>query len=212
MYVSKKLTGKTGEGENEMTTERLNDLFNSDNSNLAICVGSWKAYNECNEHGLGTCYKGRFFIDFEKLQGSEELYEVLTALGWSELEQEELFIQDYQGEPLFEGQNCDYINPAHIADLLYENNVDLSSDASKLAAIMEYASCDLEEAIDSIDDYNFYEDMTGEEYEEQLVCDCYPEIDFDHLGWIGNYITIDYEAMARDDDIYETNGGVLVRC
>ncbi len=195
-----------------MTTERLNELFNTNNTNLAICVGSWKAYNECNEHSLGTCYEGRYYIDFEKLEGSSELYEVLKALGWSALECEELFIQDYEGEPLFEGQNCDWINPAHIADLLYENNVDLDRDAKKLAAIMEYEACDLEEAIEKAEDYDFYEDMTGEEYEEQLVCDCYPDFDFDKLGWLGGYVTIDYEAMARDDDrIYECDGGVLVR-
>lgn len=194
-----------------MTTERLNELFDSRNSNLAICVGSWKAYNECNAHSLGTCYNGHYYIDFEKLQGSEELYEVLKALGWSELECEELFVQDYEGEPLFKAGNCDYINPAHVADVLYENDVDLDRDAAKLAAIMEYVGCDLEEAVENMDDYDFYEDKTAEEYEEQFVEDCYPEINFDKLGWLGNYVSIDYEQMAREDDsIYECNGGVLV--
>jgi len=194
-----------------MTTERLNELFNSSTSNLAICVGSWFAYTSCNEHALGSWHNGSFYIDFEKLEGSEELMEVLEALGWSEQEREELFIQDYQGEPIFEGSNCDYINPAHIADIIYDNGVDLDRDAKKLAAIMEYTGEDLEDAIEKLDDYDFYEDMTGEEYEEQLVCDCYPDFDFDKLGWLGGYVTIDYEAMARDDDsIYECEGGVLV--
>ena len=195
----------------KMTTERLNELFDSRNSNLAICVGSWKAYTECNAHALGSCYNGHYYIDFEKLQGSEELYEVLEALGWSELECEELFVQDYEGEPLFKAGNCDYINPAHVADVLYDNDVDLDRDAQLLCAIMEYENCDLEEAIEKKDDYYFYEDMTAEEYEEQMIAECYPDFDFDKLGWLGSYITIDYEQMARDDDrIYETNGGVLV--
>ena len=195
-----------------MTTERLNELFDSRNSNLAICVGSWKAYSECNKHSLGTCYNGHYYIDFEKLEGSEELKEVLAALGWSMLEQEELFIQDYEGEPLFKAGNCDYINPMRIADIIYDNGVDLDRDAKKLAAIMEYEGCDLEEAIEKLDDYDFYEDKTAEEYEEEYVCDCYPDLDFDKLGWIGNYLTIDYEAMARDDDyVHEVEGGVLVQ-
>lgn len=194
-----------------MTNERMNELFDSKNSNFAVCVGSWKAYNECNSHSLGTCWQGHYYIDFEKLQGSEELYEVLTYLGWSKLEQEELFVQDYEGEELVPSGHCDYTNPASLADVLYENDVDLSRDAVKLAAIMNYASCSLEEAIEKADDYGFYEDMTAEEYEEQMITECYPDFDFDKLGWLGNYVSIDYEAMARDDDsIYETNGGVLV--
>ena len=68
--------------------------------------------------------------------------------------------------------------------------------------------CDIEK----LDDYDFYEDKTAEEYEEEYVCDCYPDLDFDKLGWIGNYLTIDYEAMARDDDyVHEVEGGVLVQ-
>lgn len=60
------------------------------------------------------------------------------------------------------------------------------------------------------DDIYFYEGMTVEEVLEQMVEECYPDIDFDKLGWVGNYISIDYEAMARDaDGYYKVSNGTL---
>ena len=54
------------------------------------------------------------------------------------------------------------------------------------------------------------EGMTVEEVLEELVEECYPDIYSDKFGWVGNYITIDYEAMARDaDGYYEVSGGTL---
>jgi hypothetical protein len=194
-----------------MTNERMGELFNSDNKGLRVCIGNWKAYNEGGKHGLGTCYKGRYYIDLTMLESEEELTELLVALGWSEAEREELFIQDYESEHLtLEG--CDYINPFSILKAILESGIDLNEEGAKVAAIMEYTGKTLEEAIVEADDYGFYKGLTGEEYEEQFVEECYPDLSFDNIGYLSNFITFDYKAMARDDDyIYETDAGVLVR-
>ena len=191
-----------------MTNERMDELFSSDNEGLRVCIGSWKAYNEGGKHGLGSCYNGRFYIDLTMLESAEELTDVLIALGWSELEREELFIQDYESEYITL-RNCDYINPFSILEAILESGIDLNEEGAKIAAIMEYTGKTLEESLTEADDYDFYEGLTGEEYEVQLVEE-HPELNLDNLPLSG-YITIDYEAMARDDDIYETDAGVLVR-
>ena len=195
-----------------MTTERMNELFNSKNATLAICVGSWKAYNECNDHSLGTCYKGRFYIDFGKLESEEELYEVLDFLGWSKLEQEELFIQDYSGD--IEFGNCDYIHPATIIRAIIDNNIDIDRDLTKISAIMEHESMSFEDACEKADDYAFYEDKTAEEYLREVDEDYYESVlDKAGLGFLRDYITIDWEQLARDSDyLYEIQGGVLTEC
>ena len=193
-----------------MTNERMSELFSSDNNGMRVCIGSWKAYNEGREHGLGTCYKGRYYIDLTMLESEEELNDLLIALGWSEAEREELFIQDYESAYItLEG--CDYINPFSILKAILESEIDLDEEGAKVAAIMEYTGNTLEEAIMEADDYGFYKGLTGEEYEEQYIEECYPDLTFDNLPLSG-YITIDYKALARDDDyIYETDDGVLVR-
>lgn len=195
--------------EGDVTPERMDELFNTNGSNLAICVGSWRAYNNAREHSLGACWKGHYYIDFEKLEGSEELYRVLKTLGWSDLEMEELFIQDYEGLALFAGQSCDFIDPAQVADLLHDNHVDLDEDGEKLEAMMQYLSFSLHECIEKLDDYGYYKG-SAEDYEREQIEECYPELDFDKFGWIGRYISIDYEAIARDDyHIIECENGVL---
>ena len=144
-----------------MTQERMNELFNRNTSSLKICVGSWKAYTERNKHALGAYYNGSFFLDFEVLESRDELYEVLKFLGWSDAECEELFIQDYEGDLHFE--NCDFISPASVIAYIVDNDVDLSRDAKKISAIMEYTGDSFEEACEEVDNYDFYEDKTAEE-------------------------------------------------
>ena len=200
---------RQSEKEQIMTNERMDELFSSDNNGLRVCIGSWKAYNEGGKHGLGTRYNGRFYIDLTMLESAEELTELLIALGWSEAEREELFIQDYESEYItLEG--CDYINPLSILEAILESKIDLNEEGAKIAAIMEYSGNTLEKSLTEADDYDFYEGLTGEEYEERFVEECFPELNFENSP-LSCYITIDYEAMARDDDIYVTDAGVLVR-
>ncbi|MBO7713220.1 MAG: antirestriction protein ArdA [Methanobrevibacter sp.] len=194
-----------------MTEERATILFNSQDSLLKICVGSWKAYNECNDHALGSYYKGHFYIDFMSLEDAEELHDLLSFIGWTEEEQDELFIQDYESE-LFRFHNCDYISPASIIEAIAGRQDEVAENAAKIAAMIEYDSYyeDIDKALEDLDDFDFYEDMSGEEYEEMLFYDCMDKATADLLDR-NPYITIDFEAMARDDDITETERGVLVR-
>ena len=81
-----------------------------------------------------------------------------------------------------------------------------------LSLIKKYYKVDtniLKRVIDSYDDYNWYSGMSGEEYEEMITDDSgYLQ---NIPSWLENYITIDYESMASDDDIYDSGNGVLVR-
>lgn len=195
-----------------MTKERLNELFESEESNLAICVGSWKAYNDIsNPHGYGSYYNNSFFIDFEKLESSKELMDLLTFIGWNELEKEELFVQDYKSREGLKLINCDYINPAQLIEDIKDSCIDLNKDTKKLTAICEHLGCDLRDAISEASHYDLYEGMTAEDYEADLFESC---VDLRGLDWVLNYIN--FEAMARDailnGEIDETSFGVLVHC
>lgn len=198
-----------------MKKERIAELFNRDDSLLKICVGSWKAYNECNDHALGSYACGSFFIDFMKLEDAAELDELLTAIGWSEEEKEELFIQDYESA-IFKFSNCDYISPAEIIEKLAGRQDEIEANAEKIEAMIEYDGSyeDIDRLMEDLEDFDFYADTTAEEYEEQLF---YDSIDRETArvldGWLSGYVSIDFEAMARDDDAIccETASGLLVR-
>ena len=193
-----------------MTKERIEELFNSKGSRLAVCVGSWLAYTSCNNHALGSHYNGKFYINFEELKDSEELLDLLHAIGWNDAECEELFIQDYESEAKI--SNCDFVSPARLIDHIRYNDFDFY-DMKKVAAIVECDSVDIFDAIENCFNYQFYENTSPEEYEEQLFYDSYGDDYFDKLGWISNYINIDFEGIARDDDsiVGDYDGGLLVR-
>lgn len=128
----------------------------------------------------------------------DELKEKFEAL----IGDDEYFITDYCDEYGF--NFGEYEDIFKMNDLLHE-----VKDPRCVAGIMEWHNSSLEQAISEQDDYEFIEGMTGERYEQELVEDCY-QLDTSKLGWVGDYITIDYEAMARDDDsIYEPESGLL---
>lgn len=190
-----------------MTQERVNQLFNTEGAALCVCVGSWKAYNECNEHGLGSWHNGHFYINFDILEGADELHDLLKAIGWSDAEMEETFIQDYESE-LFSFSNCDYINCFELADQYAESRDELLEDEDKTRAIIEYlGSEDFNEIIEEFDRVSFWPNMTGAEVMEELTEES-GDIP-DHLRYY-----IDYEAMARDEILsgymVETSAGVLL--
>lgn len=182
-----------------MTKERAMQLMNKNESNLKVCVGSWKQYNECGKFGLGSYYNDTFYVDFVELEGSEELKELLEFIGWSEADMEETFVQDYESEYI-EIPNCDYQCCFKLADLIYENReiFEDENNCKKLSAIISCTDNDFEEAIENFDDYNLWYG-TAEEYEEQLFYDGITE-EMAKLLDSNSYITIDFEQMARDDD------------
>ena len=188
-----------------MTNERLNELLDTGSKmhpwHLLVSVGSWKAYNEGSKHGLGTP-----FLDFMRINGAEELEEVLKALGWSDEERQGLFIQDYISD-FFSTENADFENPGELPDFVKEKLVFFKNDDFlKLLAIEEAITSDFYEAVSCLSDYNLIEG-TAADYAEEIAEQTYKLDDY-----IKYYI--DYEKMGQDmidnGAIYETSYGVLI--
>ena len=138
--------------------------------------------------------------------GEEELKKVFERIGINK-EYEEYFITDYETDLSIE--IGEYENIKELNETIEELEDLTDFDIDKANAIIEYDNADLKRVIDSYDDYNWYSGMSGEEYEEMIT---------DDGGYLQNipsrlenYITIDYESMASDDDIYDSGNGVLVR-
>ena len=62
---------------------------------VAMVIGSWGSYNECNERALGSEW-----LDFDDYEDWDEIVEELKREGF-ELDgiDEELFVQDIEGVP-----------------------------------------------------------------------------------------------------------------
>lgn len=188
-----------------MTNKRLNELLDTNSEllpgHLLISVGSWNAYNERSEHSTGTP-----FLDFMRINGAEELEEVLKALGWSDEERQELFIQDYISD-IFKTKNADFENPGELADFVKEKLGQFTKyDYSKLLAIEEATTSDFYEAVDCLPNYDLIEG-TAADYAEEIAEQTYKLDDY-----IKYYI--DFEKMGQDmldeGGIYETSSGVLI--
>ena len=142
----------------------------------------------------------------------EELEECFKRIGLNE-EYEEYFITDYESEV---GLKCsEYVNLEHLNKKIQELEDATKGEYEKLKAVISrdyYREDQLDNIIETMesDSVTFYKGITGEEYEEDFVEGCY-DLSFMKQGWLSNYISIDYKAMAEEDDaIYETDEGVLV--
>lgn len=158
---------------------------------------------------LGKYNEGELVGEWLELPCSEEeLQASLKRIGINK-EYEEYFITDYEsdcGIKIGEYENIENLN-SQMLEL--DNLISNVSDEHKAKAMISELSYDIQEVIDNWDGYDFIEGWTAEDYEQDIVENCY---DVNKLidGWLSNYITIDYEAMARDDDrIWETEDGVL---
>ena len=162
---------------------------------------------------LGKYNEMELVGEWLKLPASEEdIKSCFKRIGLNE-EYEEYFITDYESDV---GLKCsEYVNLIELNEKIQKLEDVTNGEYDKLKAIIKrdyYKEEHLDDVIEAMEsgDVDFYKGYTAEEYEEELVEECY-NLDFKELGWLSNYITIDYEAMARDDDsIYETNEGVLV--
>lgn len=156
---------------------------------IRVVVGSWKAYNECNERGLGSKW-----LDLEDFESKEELIQELKEEGFTDLELEELFIQDYEGNIRL--TNCDSINPKFLLKCLREAGYfDDDDKADQIIihsneVIEEYFLQDLEN--DNIPEYYVYEGTKVEYTQDRFEQSCYNVPD-----WVVNYI--DFQRMAEDD-------------
>ena len=158
---------------------------------------------------LGKYTEGELIYEWLGLPCAEdEFQEVLGRIGIND-EYEEYFITDYEsdcGMEVGEYENIpELIGQMEELEMLIKNK----NDENKAKAMISELDFSIQEVIDNWDNYDFIDGWTAEDYERDMVESCY---DVENLvkGWLSNYITIDYEAMARDDDrIYETNEGIL---
>lgn len=179
---------------------------------VKMVIGSWGSYNADNEKASGSKW-----LDLSNYDTWNEVLEELKKQGF-DLDgiDEELFIQDIEG---IDVGNTDYVNPAKVFDTLKESGI--LDDEDKLETANAYIAVEgwsafAKRVSDSgdrwDDDISFYKNMTPEEVVEQMIEDAYPDLnsDLDKLGWLSDYITIDYERIARDSyEYHEVNNGTL---
>lgn len=199
-----------------LSDERMDELFHPYYSNLALSLCVLRKVSDTKEKYIDVEWKGKNEIDFEKIDGSDELYAILKTLGFSEEDAGNVFVDLYTSEA---GLNVEWglkADVAKLADAIYYGNIDLSDDklCSKLKAMQEYDPYryeDLATAIEEEARFDFYEGMTGAEWEEQVFdeqhADLYEAIEDSGLS---SYVTIDFEQMARDDGIFEADDGILI--
>ena len=162
---------------------------------------------------LGKYVEGELIYEWLELPASEEeIQECFKKIGLNE-EYEEYFITDYESDY---GLKCgEYTNLKELNEKMEELDEATNGDYDKLEAVIErdyWREEQLDEVIEVMqsDDVYFRKGMTGAEYEQEVTEDC-NDLSFMKQGWLSQYITIDYEAMAEDDgNIYETSNGVLV--
>lgn len=132
----------------------------------------------------------------------EELENVLKEIGIDGEEYEEYFISDYETNISYleidEYENLDELN-----NLIYEYEQLNDYEAMKISAMMEISNYDLYEAINKLNDFDFYPDIKNDYdlgYYWAVESGCY---NIDDNNPLFNYI--DYEAFGRD--IRLENGG-----
>lgn len=177
---------------------------------IAMVIGSWGSYNECNERALGSKW-----LDFDDFDDWEEIEEELKKEGF-ELNgiDEELFVQDIEGIP---SSSCDWDNthPKEIFELIKKSGVlDDEYKYELMEAYCEVRSFD--EWSNLVNDYEdnwdrdiiFYRGQDMHDVAYDIVNEFY---DLDKmLGSLASYF--DYDAFARDlsyDGYTETSNGVI---
>jgi antirestriction protein len=177
---------------------------------IAMVIGSWGSYNECNERALGSKW-----LDFDDYDDWDEIVEELKNEGF-ELDgiDEELFVQDIEGIPS-SACNWDYTHPKTIFELIKKSGIlDNSYKHEVMEAYLEIECFD--DWSDLVERYEedwdrdiiYYKNMTMSDVAYDIIHDCY---DLDKmLGHLACYF--DYEAFARDlsfDGFHETENGVI---
>lgn len=156
-----------------------------------IYLNTWGAYNDgCIGYGWMTPDEARNFIEEDEERDGGE---------W--------FIADIDNYLGIEFSNLEYCNVMDVIETIetLENMDDW--ERAEIIAIMEYKGTDdVQEAIDSRDDYTIFSDV-------ESYFDCCDEcIDFKGNDILERYF--DYEAYHRDCmfDAYEAGNGVVILC
>lgn len=164
---------------------------------ISVFLNTWKNYNENGADG-------GFWVELPC--NLDEVLERLAESTGEDVDEMEVFINDFETEI----NGLDISENTNISDL-NETAEELESldeyDLEKLEAILESDGGSLENALENIDDYTFYANMSLEDVAYEIVDECYdlPEIAQRYF---------DYAAFARDlgfDGYTETENGVIYR-
>lgn len=164
---------------------------------ISVFLNTWANYNENGADGG---------LWIELPCDLDEALEQLAASTGEEVDEMEVFINDFEtdinGLEISENSNISDLN-----DLAERLEALDKYDLEKLEAILEADGGSLENALDNMDDYTYYANMTLEDVAYEIVDECYdlPEIAQRYF---------DYAAFARDlgyDGYTETENGVIYR-
>lgn len=180
------------------------------NNEIKIVIGSWGAYNECNERALGSKW-----LTLNDYNDWDEIAEELRKQGFIlKGIDEELFIQDIENFVASNAVNWDYVHPKELFELLKKSGVLDDNDKYEKAVIY----CD-------IDGYHCWKQKV-ENYEDNWDDEIYlyPDTDWYDLGYyflhevdciqipecLENYI--DYKSYGEQfeyDGFHEYDGGIV---
>lgn len=164
---------------------------------ISIYVNTWANYNENGADG-------GFWVELPC--DLNEVLERLAASTGEEVDEMEVFVNDFEttvnGLEISENSNLEALN-----DLAERLEALDEYDLEKLEAILEADGGSLENALDNIDDYTYYANMSLEDVAYEIVDECYDLPDIAQRYF-------DYAAFARDlgyDGYTETENGVIYR-
>ena len=164
---------------------------------ISVFLNTWANYNENGADG-------GFWVELPC--DLDEALEQLASSTGEEVDEMEVFINDFEtdikGLEISENTNISDLN-----DLAERLEALDKYDLEKLEAILEADGGSLENALDNIDDYTYYANMSLEDVAYEIVDECYNLPDIAQRYF-------DYKAFARDlsfDGYTETENGVIYR-
>ena len=164
---------------------------------ISVFLNTWGNYNENGADG-------GFWVELPC--DLDEVLERLAASTGEDVDEMEVFINDFETEigglEISENSNISELN-----DLAEQLESLDKYDLEKLQAILEAEGESLENALDNMDDYIYYSNMSLEEVAHEIVNECYDLPDIAQRYF-------DYAAFARDlgnNGYTETENGVIYR-
>lgn len=164
---------------------------------ISVFLNTWGNYNE---NGA----EGGFWVSLPC--NLDEAMERLAESTGEDVDEMEVFINDFEtdinGLEISENTNISDLN-----DLAERLEALDEYDLEKLEAILEADGGSLENALDNMDNYTYYANMSLEDVAYEVVDECYDLPDIAQRYF-------DYAAFARDlgyDGHTETENGVIYR-
>lgn len=157
-----------------------------------IYLNTWGAYNNGSiGYGWMTPTEAREFIERNPERDGGEWFTADIDCDYGEA---------------FEGMNFDYAPVDTILDIMEIMDEMDEDERNEIIAIMEYANCTIEDAIDKKDKYIIYSDIDS--YYDS--CDEAIQCELDSNSIVSRYF--DFDAYHRDCmfDAYEASNGVVL--